>query len=298
MKICVTFPVFNGLDFTRKCLASLEKNSRKVDSGILSVEVVIVDDGSTDGTTQWVNEHYPNVHVLGGNGNLWWSGGVNLGIRFALNKLKADYILWWNNDIIEDENYFLNLANVLEEYGPDIVVGSKIYLDATRTTIWSMGGIFNVKTGYKEMIGSGHRDSEAYQSAIQCDWLTGMGSIIHRSVFEKVGELDEKNFPQYHGDADFTLRAMKMGFKVKVDPRLKIYNDTTNSGLKHNNSFSNLWKSLVSIKSNFNVKKDFKFYQKHTTSIFAYQVVIRKYIAYIGGFFKWKILNSIGINRK
>ena len=298
MKVCITFPVFNGLAYTRNCLASIDRNCNKVNPEKMKVEVVIVDDGSTDGTAAWVNEHYPDVHVLRGNGNLWWSGGMNKGIDYALNQLHTDYILWWNNDVIEDENYFVHLAQVLEDYGPETVIGSKIYLDSTRTIIWSMGGIFNIKTGYKEMIGSGFKDNEVYKAGVDCDWLTGMGSIAHRTVFEKVGQLDDKNFPQYHGDADFTLRAHKMGFKVRVDPRLKIYNDTSNSGLKHNNSISSLWKSLVSIKSNFNVNKDFKFYQKHTTSILAYKVVIKKYFTYIGGFFKWKFLNFLGIKKK
>ena len=297
MKVCITFPVFNGLAYTKNCLASLEKNTKKLNPVQFAIEIVIVDDGSTDGTSDWINMNYPKVHVLEGTGDLWWSGGIDKGIRYAFDQLKADYILWWNNDVIEDENYFTKLREVLNENEPATLIGAKIYLDETRTVIWSMGGIFNLKTGYKEMIGSGFEDGEQFQAPVECDWLTGMGSVIHKSVYERIGELDEKNFPQYHGDADFTLRAHKAGFTVKVDPRLKIYNDTSNSGLKHENSFLNLWKSLFSIKSNFNISKDFKFYKKHTVSMLAYRVVLKKYFTYIGGFFKWKLLQAFGITR-
>jgi GT2 family glycosyltransferase len=160
-----------------------------------------------------------------------------------------------------------------------------------------MGGLFDMKTGFKSLIGSAEPDSELYEKVTTCDWLPGMGTITHKSVYEKIGWLDEENFPQYHGDSDFTLRAKKAGYKVIVHPDLMIFNDTLHSGLRHDKSAKRLVQSLFSIKSNYNIKKDFLFYKKHTVSAKAYSVFLNKYFKYIGGFLKWKVLGLVGIKQ-
>lgn len=298
INIAIVFPVFNGLDFTKKCLESLFKLFQESADGDVAFQIVITDDGSSDGTSEWIKKHHPQVYLCEGTGDLWWTGGINKAINFALEELRCDYTLWWNNDILPDENYFINLANLLKTSDNKTIYGSKVYLAQEKDTIWSMGGVFNLSTGFKSMIGSGEKDNEKYSVPVYCDWLTGMGTITHSSVYDHIGMLDDHNFPQYHGDSDFTLRAKKAGYKIMVSPNLKIYNDTTNTGLKHNESVKGLYSSLFSIRSNYNIKKDFLFYKKHATSIFAYRVLFKKYLKYIGGFFKWKILSTLGVKRK
>lgn len=297
IKIAIVFPVFNGLNYTKKCLESLFTLFGLSADKDATFHVVITDDGSTDGTSEWIGQHFPQVNLCEGTGDLWWSGGINKAINYALEELKCDYILWWNNDILPHEDYFINLIKLLKTSDNKTVFGSKVYLAQDKSTIWSMGGIFNTTTGFKSMIGSGEKDGEKYNAPVYCDWLTGMGTITHSSVYDNIGMVDEHNFPQYHGDSDFTLRAKKAGYKIMVSPDLKIYNDTTNTGLKHNESFKGLYSSLFSIRSNYNIKKDILFYKKHTTSIFAYRVVLKKYLKYTGGFLKWKILSFFGIKR-
>lgn len=295
--IAIVFPVFNGLSYTKKCLKALYQRFEALKSKPYQFKVIIVDDGSSDGSGQWIRDNYPQVILKTGNGNLWWSGGVNMALKAGLEEHGVDYFVWWNNDIIPGEDYFINLIDILEKTTTDTVIGSKIYLDPDYRTIWSMGGKFDVKTGFKSMIGTQTMDGPEFEKPQPCDWLTGMGTITHRSVYEEIGMLDENLFPQYHGDADFTLRASKAGFKVVAMPGLNIYNDTRHSGLKHDESFGRLWQSLFSIRSNFNIKKDFQFYAKHCTSFKAYKVPATKYISYIGGYFKWKILGWFGKKR-
>lgn len=110
--------------------------------------------------------------------------------------------------------------------------------------------------------------------------------------------LNDVEFPQYHGDSDFTYRALLAGFSLNVYPQLKIWNDKTNSGLEHSNNFRLLIKSLIDLKSNNHFMKDLLFYRKYATSILAYRVIIRKYYYYIGGFLKWKLLNLLGIKKQ
>lgn len=296
-KIALVFPIFNGLGFTKKCLESLSVSFEKLDSEKATFEIVIADDGSVDNSNEWIKKHYPEVHILRGDGNLWWSGGVNLAIDYAIKILQADYILWWNNDILPEEDYFENLLGVIGKTDQNTIIGSKIYYADKRDIIWSMGGLFNPKNGKKSMMGNDQKDSEEFNKPRKADWLAGMGTLVHNTVYNKIGMLDAKNFPQYHGDADFTFRAKKNGYKIIVFPELKIYNDKRQSGLQHDESFNKLLDSLVSIRSNYNLKKDFKFYKIHATCPRAYLPVFKKHITYIGGFFKWKVLGFLGIKR-
>jgi len=296
MSISILIPIFNGLQFTQSCLNSLFLE-HKIESKELDIHVVITDDGSTDGSSDWINSTYPQVSILKGNGNLWWSGGINLGIEHAINVLKSDYVLWWNNDIVADKNYFDNLTEVISNNGIDTIIGSKIFHAHTPDIVWSMGGVFNPFNGHKDMIGTGEADNDSLQKPVEVDWLPGMGTCIHKTVFDKIGVLDEKTFPQYHGDSDFTYKAKINGFNVTTFPSLKIYNDTRHSGLRHQDSFSNLMRSMTTIRSNYNIKKDIAFYRRYAKSMKAYGVIWKKYFRYVGGFFKWKILNLLGKKR-
>ncbi|MCF8379128.1 MAG: glycosyltransferase family 2 protein [Bacteroidales bacterium] len=297
LKISIAFPIFNGLNYTQQCLKNLfeEHKIEKLDA---EYSLVIVDDNSTDGSWDWIQKHYPQVNLLKGTGDLWWGGGINKAVRYALDELKADYILWWNNDIVAKEDYFTKIPEILADANVNQIIGSKIYFFTNPELVWSMGGEFNPKTGKYGMKGMYSPDGPEFNKPLECDWLPGMGTIIHKSVFEKVGFVDNESFPQYHGDSDFTFRAKKAGFKVLCNPELIIYNDTRNTGLSHGESFKKLFQSMKTIKSNFNIKQELKFYSKHAQSSTAKWVVYKRFAKYIGGFFKWKILGLFGIKRK
>ncbi|HYX09451.1 MAG TPA: hypothetical protein VE912_22155, partial [Bacteroidales bacterium] len=204
---------------------------------------------------------------------------------------------WWNNDIQPADDYLANLFNILLSLDEKILVGSKIFM-MHKNLIWGMGGKFDPQSGIRHMIGERQPDSETFSRPAEADWFPGMGTTMHRSVFEKIGYLDEKNFPQYHGDGDFTWRAKKAGYKLIAYPNLIIRNDNTNTGLIHQGSFKKLYKSLTDIKSNYNFSKDFIFYRKYATSPLAYVSLFKRYLRYIGGFFKWKALSALGIKKK
>ncbi len=298
MKIQVTIiiPVFNAIHHTKNCIAGIFKMLEKFEEAD-KVAVVVTDDGSNDGTNEWLKSNYPQVKVLQGDGSLWWSGGINLGIEYALTELKTEYVLWWNNDITPAPDYLNQLLTIITKELVHIG-GSKIYYAGKENLIWSMGGKFDTQSGKKFMLGMNEYDNEQYNHVVDVDWLPGMGTFIHRSVFEKIGLVDNKLFPQYHGDSDFTFRAKLAGYSIKVYPQLKIWNDKSNSGLLHQDSYKQLIRTLNDVKSNYHIKKDIQFYRRFATSSFAYQTLAHKYCFYIGGFIKWKFLHLIGITKK
>jgi len=283
--ISIICPFHNGLAYTKKCLASLLitiNNSRHKNN----INIIFIDDGSTDGTDKWINKNYPEVKLLYGDGNLWWSGAVNLGVKYAL-KQGTQYILLINNDNLFEKDYVDKLINFVIEKKFKIV--GSIIMDVVTKQVWSSGGYFNKKTGGFGMYKNIRNDTSSYYVV---DWLPGMSTLIHRSVFEIIGYWNEKDFPQYYGDSDFILRAKKNGIDAYVYLGSIIWNNTKSTGIVHNGSFLELIRSLYSIKSYYNVFKSVKFLLVHRTNYLGMlKYLVNKYGKYIGGYYKHKLLN-------
>jgi len=294
-KVAVIVPVHNHLNQTRACLERLVKEA--ADSGEMQIQLVVIDDGSTDGTGEWVKNTCPDVHLLSGNGKLWWSGAVNRGARFALHTLDADYLLLWNNDVLHAPDYFEKLQEIIAEYDQQTIVGSKIMVHETPGQVWSMGGYFSPSTGKYGMHGYYKPDGEQYRNPMAVDWLTGMGTLIPAQIPEILGYWNETHFPLYHGDSDFTYRAGQAGFKMVVDPRLILFNKVKSSGFMHASNLSELKRLIQDIRSKSNFKTLWRFYRLHAGSPLAYLPVIALYSKVIAGFFKWNLLHRLGIKR-
>lgn len=294
MQISILIPVFNGLDFTKRCISNL-KEIFQANQLTDNYELIVIDDGSKDGTSNWLSDKHPEVICLRGDGNLWWSGSINLGMEYVINESRSHFVLWWNNDIEAEKGYFTELLKILSDRDK-LVVGSKIY-DLVSKKVWGMGGRFNTKTGKHYQQAHLVDDSDDYNQIFEADWLPGMGTVLHIDTIKEVGLLDAETFPQYHGDLDYTLRCKQKGFSIKVFPSLIIYNDTANSGLKIKETFNQVLLNMRSIKSFYNLKKDILLYKKHTNTPFSYYYLFKKYGAYIGGFIKWKLLSYIHISK-
>jgi GT2 family glycosyltransferase len=294
-KLAILIPVYNGISYTRHCLDQLTKMVEPKEVGYTS-EIVVIDDGSTDGTSEWIKKNHPGTTILLGNGSLFWSGAINLGVEHVLSNKSSEYILWWNNDIQPEGNYFKNLKGIFGKITDRIVAGSKIY-DLVSGKVWGMGGRFNTQTGKKFQYAYYVEDSQDLEKELSVDWLPGMGTVAHYTIYEKVGLIDAHNFPQYHGDLDFTLRAKLHPFEVIVYPQLKIYNDTKSTGVKAKNNWGDVKKSLTSIKSLYNYRKDVALYKKFTSTPWSYPHLLSKYFMFLAGYFKWQVLGWLHIKR-
>jgi GT2 family glycosyltransferase len=228
--IYIIIPVFNRISFTMACLQSLARQT------INNFQVIVIDDGSTDQTTERLNETYPDTIVLKGDGNLWWTGSTNLGVKKALQLSQSadDYILTLNNDLVVKEDYLEQLSHAARQF-PGTLIGS-VSVDINAPDIIHYAGTkWNSKTAsYRAAIDKDTSVKELtdMDTLLPTDLLPGRGVLIHISIFRHIGMYDQQFFPHYMADEDFALRARKAGYGLGIAPGAIIYNRVQETGLK------------------------------------------------------------------
>lgn len=224
-KIYIIIPVHNRKEFTRDCLLSLRAQTYK------NFKTVIIDDGSTDGTAEMLANDFPEVHVIKGDGNLWWAAATNLGVKYALEN-NADYVLTLNNDTVATED-FLEKMIYWAEKTPNALLGAfAIYKDNNEPSYggeigsWKKVGAINLLkvVPYNERFG-----------LKEVSHFPGRGLFIPSEVFKVIGFYDEIKFPQNAADDDFTFRASYLGYKIfcNYDAKIFVYRDKIKYSLKN-----------------------------------------------------------------
>ena len=130
------------------------------------------------------------------------------------------------------------------------------------------------------MIGHNEADSDRYAAPVEADWTGGMGTVIHRTVFDNIGYWDATMFPQTYGDCDFCLRARCAGFRLSVRPELRVWNDKSSSGIDHKGRFGSFLLSFVHLNSNYNIRAKWRFCRRHSTSWLAFGYLILFFLRY------------------
>jgi GT2 family glycosyltransferase len=201
--IDVVIPVHNRRAITLNCLELL---ARQVNA---EFRVTVVDDGSSDGTSEAIRDRFPNVNVLHGDGSLWWGGATNLGIRHTLRRYPpAPYILLLNDDLEFGPGYLACMERCAVHH-PGCLIGSlAVYNDDPKRVFWCGQAVSRRQCRY------GYARREGFSGSVPAEMLPGRGMLVPREVFEHVGLLDEKTFPQHACDLDFSLRARKAGYRL------------------------------------------------------------------------------------
>jgi GT2 family glycosyltransferase len=224
MKLWVCIPVHNRIQLTLQCLESLYKQD------INDYEVVMCDDGSTDGTAEEVARRYPGIQVLYGDGNLWWTGAVNRCVEHALAKASAgDCIVTLNNDLEVRPDYLRRLYDAAKRY-PKSLITSVVY-DIDNGKLVSPGYRQNWITGAAAAI---NPEADHLPDDPDVAWIThasGRGTLIPVSVFHRVGFFDEKHLPHYGADYDFSYSARRSGFDVYVCFSARVYSHIAETGI-------------------------------------------------------------------
>jgi GT2 family glycosyltransferase len=200
-RLAVLMTVFNRVDKTMICLDKLF--SSKGIGEQFSLNVFLVDDGSTDGTWEKVSESFPAVHLIKGNGNLYWNRGMYTAWQSASVYSDFDAFVWLNNDTMLMKNGIMTLIEGANQTSWQSIVCGSIQ-DPREPGILTYGGCLITQEGFKLNYPDG--------TLKPCDIINGNCVLIPRYVFEKVGMLDWK-FTHAIGDNDYSLRAIKVGVK-------------------------------------------------------------------------------------
>lgn len=288
INIAIVIPVFNRKKITIEGLENLNEAIvfyKKESNNIFKFNIIVVDDGSTDGTSDWVKANQQEVVCLQGDGNLWWSGSINMGCKYAINTLQATHVLFWNDDTVCAKEYFYELEKVYFENKQllDNILVSKIFWldDNEEHILFNFGCYFNPKNGKKTIIGLNNKD--IYKEIIPVDWSGGMGTLIPASVLVAVNYLDDKNFPQYDGDIDFFLRAKEKKHQAYAIPSLHIFNNAETTGIHDKKKLKDLGVILTSLRSLYNVKKNIRFNLRHANTISSWLYLLKEYAALLYG---------------
>lgn len=207
---------YNGREDTLACLRSLEHLTYP------NVEVIVVDNASSDASVEAIRAAYPNMTLIETGANLGFTGGNNVGIRYALER-GADYILLLNNDTVVAPDFISILVETMENDPGLGVTGPMIYYYSAPETIWSAGGAIDWTRGTTSMIGLNEEDKSQYGlSPRAVDFVTGCALLARRAVWEQAGLLDDRFF-MYYEEAEWCVRASRAGYSIRLVPAAMIW---------------------------------------------------------------------------
>ncbi len=221
-QVSIIIPNFNGKQFLKECLNSIKKQNFSL------YEVIIVDNGSTDGSVEYLEENYSEFKLIQNNKNLGFATAVNQGIKAS----NAEYVLLLNNDTELEDGCLSYLLNCIDNDETIFGVSSKMIQYQDRNLIDDAGDEYTI-LGYTKKVGN-NRSTELYQSKREIFSACAGAAIYRRNIFDIIGYFDE-NFFAYMDDVDISYRARIYGFKCFYCPEAVVYHHVSaTSGSKYN----------------------------------------------------------------
>ena len=208
----VVVPNWNGKDELKECLDSLSKQS-------VEVHTILIDNGSTDGSIDFLDKNYPGVEVIRNITNKGYAGGVNPVFKKAIES-GINYVLPFNNDAIADKDWVKNLVGYMDSHTHVGIATSKI-LNADGKKLDSSGDYYT-NWGLPYPRGRGESDIDKYDKSTEIFGASGGASIYRVSMLKEIGLFDE-DFFAYYEDVDLSFRAQLAGWKVAYVPEAVVY---------------------------------------------------------------------------
>lgn len=216
--VSVVIVSWNALPIVRKCLPSVVRTDHP------SFEIVFADNASTDGTADWVENAYPDVHVVRHDENLRFTRGNNSAVRQA----RGRYVVLLNNDVEVDPGWLTPLTDRMESDPSIGAVQPKLLQmdDRTRFEYSGASGGYLDRFGYPFTRGRVffhlEEDHGQYDDAGPVFWATGAAVMFRRDVYEAAGGLEEC-FDMHMEEIDLCWRLQRAGYRIEVVPASVIH---------------------------------------------------------------------------
>ena len=209
--VTIIIPNWNGRHLLGTCLDSLRRQTFR------DFETIVVDNGSSDGSVEFLRENYPEVRLIALEDNRGFSAAVNRGIREA----RGEYIALLNNDTEADPRWLEELVKALDSHPEVGLCASKMIDFHKRTLIDRAGDCFTIY-GLAIKRGAGERDCPEFNREEYVFGACAGAAIYRASLFEEIGPLDE-DFFAYLEDVDLSFRAQLYGYKCLYVPSAVVY---------------------------------------------------------------------------
>lgn len=234
MEVSVVIPNFNGIAFLDSVLASLEGQT------LSNFEVILVDNGSTDGSCSFVTANYPWVHLIELSENFGFCGAVNAGIRAA----KAPYVLLLNNDTEVKEDFVEEMLAAIRRHKNAFSCGARMVQYHDRDRLDDVGNYY-CALGWSFARGRG-KDIHAYETEDKIFSACAGAAIYRKKIIEKIGYFDEEHFA-YLEDTDIGYRARIYGYENWYAPKAIVYHVGSGTSGSRYNQFKTRYSSRNNI---------------------------------------------------
>jgi GT2 family glycosyltransferase len=217
-QVSITILNWNGLGDTIECLESLKKISYP------NYEVIVVDNGSKGNDAQVLKEQFGDyIYLIRNNKNYGYTGGNNIGIRYALDNSSPDYLLILNNDVVVAPDFLTEMVKVAGGDDQVGLVGPKTYFYDAPNRFWLVWANVDMHKGRGFLVGLGETDEGQYDEVKEVDgYLAGSCLLIKQKLIQKCGLFDEAYFC-YWDETDYCFRVREAGYKIVYAPRAKIW---------------------------------------------------------------------------
>lgn len=210
MQTTIVIPNYNGIHYLKECLESLT-----ADISDFETAVIIVDNGSKDGSTQWIRDNCPWVQLISLSENTGFCNAVNVGIKTAV----TPYVILLNNDTKVKRGFTKSLTEAIDESRQIFSVSAKM-LDMKNEAVIDNAGDLYTALGWAFARGKGKKAEEWSKSA-RIFSACGGAAIYRKEVFQKIGYFDENHFA-YLEDVDIGWRAKIFGYTNKYEPKAQV----------------------------------------------------------------------------
>jgi GT2 family glycosyltransferase len=215
-KVIVLILTYNGKHLLDECISSYLANDYE------NFEVVVIDNGSTDGTQEWVENSFPDVLFLQTGANLGYSRGFNYGLEYVFKQLNADYALITNNDVKADRKAISELVKVAEADSAVGFVTGKVYYYDSPDTLQTVGFHEDPVKFTGGHLGNKEKDMGQYDEISERSFSDDIFMLVKKSLYESVGGYDTE-FKFQVEQADWQARAKSKGFKIYYTPYAKLW---------------------------------------------------------------------------
>jgi len=223
--ITVIIPNWNGRNLLEECLGSLERQTFR------DFEIIVVDNGSTDGSKEFIRDRFPDVKIIEMKENTGFASACNAGIRES----KGDLIVLLNNDANADEKWLEKMVSVFEKHPEIGFCASRILFKDDSGIIDSAGDEFSTwGFGYKR--GHGEEDDARFNEETSVFSACAGAGVYRKEMFERIGYFDE-DFFAYYEDIDLSWRAWATQYRCLYVPEAVVYHKEKATSGKDNDRY-------------------------------------------------------------